>query len=82
MTGQKDLIPKKHLPLAQSFSKRIPLTQFLRAQYKDEKVTILSVQESYRLSSFSIANCLVALPEETRDFMEGEKVETLLLPYL
>jgi molybdopterin molybdotransferase len=82
MTGQKDLIPKKHLPLAQSFTKRIPLTQFLRAQYYDEKVTILSAQESFRLSSFSIANCLVVLPEQTCDFMEGEKVETLLLPYL
>lgn len=82
MTGQKDLITKKHLPLTQSFTKRIPLTQFLKAQYNDGQVTILSAQESFRLSSFSIANCLVVLPEETYDFMEGEKVETLLLPYL
>ena len=82
MTGQKDLISKKWVPLSKPFSKKIPLTQFLKAQCDHEKVTILSAQESFRLSSFSIANCLAVLPEEKFDFAEGELIETLLLPYL
>jgi molybdopterin molybdotransferase len=82
MTGQKNLIQKKWFPLSTPFSKKISLTQFLKAVYNDEKVTPLPAQESFRLSSFSIANCLIILPEEKMDFAEGEMVETLVLPYL
>jgi molybdopterin molybdotransferase len=64
MTGQRNLISKRWLPLSSPFYKKIPFTQFLKAQCNEEKVTILSAQESFRLSSFSIANCLVVLPEE------------------
>jgi len=82
MTGQKNLIPTRWLPLSSSFNKKIQLTQFLKAYADKEKVTILSAQESFRLSSFSIANCLAILPEEKFEFAEGEMIETMLLPYL
>ena len=82
MTGQKELVKRIWLPLSTAVNKKVTLTQFLKAVYNDDRVTPLSAQESFRLSSFSIANCLIVLPEEKSDFMEGEMVETLVLPYL
>ena len=82
MTGQQNLIKKKWLPLSCAVNKKIKLTQFLKAEHNDQQVTPLSAQESFRLSSFSVANCLIVLAEEKLDFMEGEMVETLVLPYL
>jgi len=82
MTGQKNLIQKKWLPLSNAVNKKVKLTQFLKAVYDDHQVIPLPAQESFRLSSFSIANCLIVLPEEKLDFTEGEIVETLVLPYL
>ena len=82
MTGQKNLVQHKWLPLSNAFNKKVKLTQFLKAVYNDQQVSPLPAQESFRLSSFSIANCLIVLPEEKLDFMEGEMVETLVLPYL
>ena len=82
MTGQKNLIQKKWLPLSNAVNKKVKLTQFLKAVYNDHQVTPLPAQESFRLSSFSLANCLIVLPEKKLDFTEGEMVETLVLPYL
>src|SRR5450755_1000298 len=47
--------------LKNDFKKVVGLTQFLKAFYEDGEVEILEAQESYRLRSFSRANCLVAL---------------------
>lgn len=82
MTGRNSLTEKRWFPLATSFNKKITLTQFLKAYHDGQTVTPLTAQESFRLSSFSSANCLIILPEEKLDFAEGELVETLLLPYL
>jgi len=82
MTGQKNLIQKKWLPLSNAVNKKVKLTQFLKAVYNNHQVIPLPAQESFRLSSFSLANCLIVLPEEKLDFTEGEMVETLVLPYL
>jgi len=82
MTGQKNLIQKKWLPLSNAVNKKVKLTQFLKAVYNNHQVIPLPAQESFRLSSFSLANCLIVLPEEKLDFTAGEMVETLVLPYL
>lgn len=82
MTGKKGLLQKKFLPLAEPFTKKVKLTQFLKAVCTDKEVAVLQAQESYRLSSFSLANCLVVLPEDKTDFLKGAIVETLVLPYL
>lgn len=82
LTGRRDLLERKHLPLLASFSKKIPLRQFLKAIHSNEGVMPLTAQESFRLSSFAVANCLIILPEEVRDYHKGETVEVLLLPYL
>jgi molybdopterin molybdotransferase len=82
LTGSNKLLERRHLPLLTGFTKKIELTQFLKAYYTNEGVTPLSAQESFRLSSFSVANCLLVLPAEKREFTTGEMVEILVLPYL
>ncbi|MBB1286595.1 molybdopterin molybdotransferase MoeA [Flavisolibacter sp. BT320] len=81
-TGRKALLERRQLPLLSAFSKKIALTQFLKASASPNGVTPLGAQESFRLSTFSVANCLIVLPEEARDYREGDMVDVLLLPYL
>ncbi|GAA4747300.1 molybdopterin molybdotransferase MoeA [Flavisolibacter ginsenosidimutans] len=81
-TGRKNLLERKQVRLQQDFKKKISLTQFLKAVYTADGALPLQAQESFRLSSFSIANCLVVLPEEAREYKEDETVEILCLPYL
>lgn len=82
LTGRKNLLERKQARLRQDLRKKIPLTQFIKAVYTQEGAMPLPAQESFRLSSFSVANCLVILPEESREYKEGEIVEILCLPYL
>ena len=82
LTGRRSLLERKGLPLLHPFSKKNSLAQFLKAVYSPDGVTPSTGQESFRLHSFSAANCLIALPEEARDYAAGDMVETILLPYL
>ena len=66
--------------LKNDFKKVKGLTQFLKAYIEDGEVEILDAQESYRLRSFSSANCLVALDENRLSFEKGETVTVRLLP--
>ncbi|MFT3932766.1 MAG: molybdopterin molybdotransferase MoeA [Chitinophagaceae bacterium] len=66
-------------PLAKAFQKPAGLTHFLKGWFDGEKVTILDAQESYRMSSFAKANCLVKLEEEVTLCKEGELTEIHLL---
>ena len=47
--------------LINNFKKVKELTHFAKGYFDGKKVTILDAQESYRLSSFAKANCLVVL---------------------
>lgn len=67
-------------PLAKPLQKAAGLTHFLKGYYDGEKVTSLNAQESYRLSSFAKANCLVQLNEDVTHCGEGDLVEIHLLP--
>ncbi|HZZ74874.1 MAG TPA: gephyrin-like molybdotransferase Glp [Puia sp.] len=67
-------------PLKNDFKKVKGLTQFLKAHYKDGEVEILEAQESYRLRSFAMANCIVALEENRLEYKKGEEVTLRLLP--
>ena len=79
MNTTTSIIQYKSLPLAHSFAKANKLTNFLKAHCTDEKVTILNAQESYRLSSFATANCLVCLGEDEINYNEGDMVEVHLI---
>ena len=56
------------------------LTLFLKGYFDGEKALPLDAQESYRLSSFAKANCLIKINEESTLCVEGENVEIHLLP--
>ncbi len=67
-------------PLSMSVSKPRGLTNFLKARYDDGNATPLNAQESFRLSSFAQANCLICLEEDREGFKAGEMVDVYLLP--
>jgi molybdopterin molybdotransferase len=68
------------VPLSKSYSKNVAFTFFLKGYYDGQTVAPLDSQESYRLRSFAMANCLLCLPEEKMEFTEGEEIEVHLLP--
>ena len=67
-------------PLAKAFQKNAGLTHFLKGFYDGKTVASLDAQESYRLSSFAKANCLIQVDEDTTSLKEGELVDVYLLP--
>ncbi len=67
-------------PLKNTFSKNAGLCVFLKGWYNGETVTILDAQESYKLSSFARANCLVKMDEAITECYEGTMAEIHLLP--
>jgi len=66
--------------LAKTFQKNTSLTHFLKGFYNGKTVAPLDAQESYRLSSFAKANCLMQVDEDTTSLKEGELVDVYLLP--
>lgn len=67
------------VPLAKTIEKPAGLTHFLKGFYDGEKAMPLDAQESYRLSSFARANCLIKLDESVTLCSEGQNVEIHLL---
>jgi len=60
------------------YSKPPGLTHFLKGRYENGKVTPLQAQESYRLSSFAQANCLICLNETAEHFEKGEVLTVMV----
>jgi len=71
---------KLQVPLAKDFRKPAGLTHFLKGFYDGEKAATLDAQESYRLSSFAKANCLIKIEQDITHCNAGELVEIHLLP--
>ncbi len=67
-------------PLANTYEKLAGITHFLKAYYNEHVVTLLDAQESYKMSSFARANCLVELDERVTVCKAGEMVRIHLLP--
>ncbi|HEX6170361.1 MAG TPA: gephyrin-like molybdotransferase Glp [Chitinophagaceae bacterium] len=67
-------------PLAKTFQKNAGLTHFLKGFYNGKTAAPLDAQESYRLSSFAKANCLIQIDEDVTSVKEGELVDVYLLP--
>ncbi|MCW3118580.1 MAG: molybdopterin molybdenumtransferase MoeA, partial [Chitinophagaceae bacterium] len=80
LSNKKFNLQKLEIPLAKPFKKPAGLTHFLKGFYDGKSVTPLHAQESYRLSSFANANCLIQINEEVTECKEGEAVEIHLLP--
>ncbi len=80
LSGRKKVLQTVRVPLAKPFQKNTRLTHFLKGIYDGKTATPLDAQESYRLSSFAIANCLIQIDEEITFLKEGESVDVFLLP--
>jgi molybdopterin molybdotransferase len=80
MVKQKTGLKMMKVPLAEPFKKAAGLTHFLKGFFDGKTATALHAQESYRLSSFANANCLVKIEEEVTACEKGELVEIHLLP--
>jgi len=80
MMQLKPVLKTIQAPLAKAYSKTAALTFFLKGHYDGKTITPLDSQESYRLRSFAMANCLLCLPEEKMEYGKGEDVEVHLLP--
>jgi molybdopterin molybdotransferase len=80
LSGRKISLQRLKIPLAKSFQKNTGLTHFLKGFYDGKTVLSLDAQESYRLSSFAKANCLIQIDEEVTSLKEGELVDVYLLP--
>jgi len=80
MMHQKTGVQTAQVPLSTPFKKAAGLTHFLKGFYDGNSVTPLQAQESYRLSSFAYANCLIKIEEEVTNCDKGEQVEIHLLP--
>jgi molybdopterin molybdotransferase len=74
-------LPVMHAPLATVFQKPAGLTHFLKAWYDGKTVAPLDAQESYRMSSFAKANCLLQVEEATTSCAAGDTVKIHLLPF-
>ena len=70
-----------HVPLQKDFQKPAGLTHFLKGWYNGKTVLPLDAQESYRMSSFAVANCLVKVEEEITFCQAGELAEIHLLSF-
>jgi len=62
--------PSITLPLAETYSKSVDLTLFLKAKIENGKIYVLSGQESFNLLSFGDADGLAEIPKEV-DFLEA-----------
>jgi molybdopterin molybdotransferase len=68
------------VPLTKAFQKNTGLTHFLKGFCDGKTALPLDGQESFRLSSFAKANCLIQIDEEITSLKEGQLVDVYLLP--
>ena len=80
LSSRKTIMQTIRAPLSNPFQKNTGLTHFLKGIYDGKTAMPLDAQESYRLSSFANANCLIQIDEEITSLKEGELVDVHLLP--
>jgi len=70
----------KKATLMEPYTKNSGMTHFLKGYHSNGEVKFLGGQESFRLSSFATANCLMRIEESAIEMVSGSEVEILLLP--
>lgn len=80
MGNANPMLQKRSVTMAHSYAKKGDRAQFLKAQIKDNKVTVHSGQSSAMLSSFVDANCLLYINNNTKEVSTGDTVEAYVLP--
>jgi molybdopterin molybdotransferase len=80
MLGKKGIQKTQIAVSASEIKKPAGITWFLKGDVEAGIVTALDAQESYRLSSFARANCLIELGEDLAACKTGDTVNIHLLP--
>ncbi len=68
------LVKTGYLPLLSDYNKNAGLTHFLKARVTANGVKPLDAQESFKMSSFARADCLIILDEENTVYQKGDLV--------
>jgi molybdopterin molybdotransferase len=79
ITKRNSFIKVRQASLDSDYKKIAGLTFFLKGILEENKVIALDAQESYRLSSYAKANCLIKLEEERTEYKQGEIVEVHII---
>ena len=80
MGYQEGGLEKRTVALTTDYTKTPNLSHFLKGSVEGNKVSILGAQSSAMLSSFSVANCLIYLPQDRSEWSKGDEVEVFILP--
>ncbi|PWS26024.1 molybdopterin molybdenumtransferase MoeA [Pedobacter yonginense] len=80
MARKENPVKEIYAKLTAAYNKPSGLSHFLKGTYQNGLATPLSAQESFRLSSFAYANCLICLNEGVEQFEKGDHVTILLIP--
>ncbi len=81
LSQTQNSVEQKESKLSTNYTKPNGLTHFLKGFYVNGEATPLGAQESFKLSSFAQANCLICLDELETSFIAGDQVTVLLLPH-
>lgn len=79
MGFESDSNSKIYFPLSTAFTKKEGLTFFLKGKISGNEVILLDAQESYQMSSFAYADCIIEFDENKTEFQKGDLVELHLL---
>jgi len=71
----RDYFKRNMIPLLADHKKKAGMTHFLKAKRMNNGVMILPDQESYKMNSFALADCIVELEAEKEFFENGEMVK-------
>lgn len=68
-------------PLAKAWTKNAGLTHFLKGRFMQDAIQPMGAQESYRMSSFALADGLIELGADHTECPEGMWVNVHILPH-
>lgn len=80
LINQNCLLQEIVAPTAQDIVTPVGLTCYLKGYYNGETVIPLSGQESYKVSPYARANCLIVVPEQSPGIAAGSPVSIHLIP--
>lgn len=76
---KQEYFERRMIPLAEDQKKRPGYTYFLKGKMNGDSVAVLPDQESYKMNSFAMADCLIELEPEKELYKKGEMVSVHMI---
>jgi len=80
MQGLPDPVQEVKAKLQNDVTTPSGLTCYLKGYYDNGKAEAFTGQESYKMKSYSVANCLIEIPEQETTCNAGAELTVYLLP--